>query len=43
MYMSLFKDKILLITGGTGSFSDTILNRFPDVILKKLESFLEVN
>ena len=26
--MSLFKDKILMITGGTGSFGNAVLNRF---------------
>ena len=26
--MSLFKDKTLLITGGTGSFGNVVLNRF---------------
>ena len=26
--MSVFKDKILLITGGTGSFGNAVLNRF---------------
>ena len=26
--MSVFKDKVLLITGGTGSFSNAVLNRF---------------
>ena len=26
--MSLFKDKVLLITGGTGSFGNAVLNRF---------------
>ena len=26
--MSQFKDKILLITGGTGSFGNAVLNRF---------------
>ena len=26
--MSLFKNKILLITGGTGSFGNTVLSRF---------------
>ena len=26
--MSLFKDKTLLITGGTGSFGNAVLNRF---------------
>ena len=26
--MSIFKDKTLMITGGTGSFGNAILNRF---------------
>lgn len=26
--MSLFKDKTLMITGGTGSFGNVVLNRF---------------
>lgn len=26
--MSTFKDKVLLITGGTGSFGNAVLNRF---------------
>ena len=26
--MSLFQDKVLLITGGTGSFGNAVLNRF---------------
>lgn len=26
--MSIFKDKILLITGGTGSFGNAVLKRF---------------
>ena len=26
--MSIFKDKTLLITGGTGSFGNAVLNRF---------------
>ena len=26
--MSLFENKILLITGGTGSFGNAVLNRF---------------
>ena len=26
--MTIFKDKILLITGGTGSFGNAVLNRF---------------
>lgn len=27
--MSIFKDKTLLITGGTGSFGNAVLKRFP--------------
>ena len=27
--MSLFKDKTLMITGGTGSFGNAVLNRHP--------------
>lgn len=26
--MSIFKDKVLFITGGTGSFGNAVLNRF---------------
>lgn len=26
--MSIFKDKVLLITGGTGSFGNAVLKRF---------------
>ncbi|MCQ2084344.1 MAG: polysaccharide biosynthesis protein, partial [Bacteroidaceae bacterium] len=26
--MSIFKDKVLMITGGTGSFGNAVLNRF---------------
>lgn len=26
--MSIFKDKTLMITGGTGSFGNAVLNRF---------------
>lgn len=28
--MSIFKDKVLLITGGTGSFGNAVLRRFLD-------------
>ena len=28
LQMSIFKDKVLLITGGTGSFGNAVLNRF---------------
>ena len=32
--MSIFKDKVLLITGGTGSFGNAVLNRFLESDLK---------
>ena len=35
--MSVFKDKTLLITGGTGSFGNAVLRRFWIVTLKRLE------
>ena len=31
----MFKDKILLITGGTGSFGNAVLERFLDSDLSK--------
>lgn len=31
---TLFTNKILLITGGTGSFGNAVLNRFLDTILR---------
>lgn len=34
--MSLFKDKILLVTGGTGSFGNTIVNRFINSDIKEI-------
>lgn len=37
--MSLFKDKILLITGGTGSFGNAILKRFLDTDIKEIRIF----
>lgn len=37
--MSLFKDKILLITGGTGSFGNAVLNRFLDTDIKEIRIF----
>ncbi len=37
--MSLFKDKILLITGGTGSFGNAVLNRFLDTDIKEIRVF----
>ena len=41
MKKSLFKDKILLITGGTGSFGNAVLNRFlkDDIDLKEIRIF----
>ena len=37
--MSIFKDKILLITGGTGSFGNAVLNRFLDTDIKEIRIF----
>ena len=37
--MSLFKDKILLITGGTGSFGNAVLKRFLDTDIKEIRIF----
>jgi len=37
--MSPFKDKILLITGGTGSFGNAILRRFLDSDIKEIRIF----
>lgn len=37
--MSIFKDKILLITGGTGSFGNAVLRRFIDSDLKEIRIF----
>jgi len=37
--MSIFKDKILLITGGTGSFGNAVLRRFLDSGLKEIRIF----
>lgn len=36
----MFKDKILLITGGTGSFGNAVLNRFLSTDIKKFVFFL---
>jgi UDP-glucose 4-epimerase len=35
----MFKDKILLITGGTGSFGNTVLKRFLDTGVKEIRIF----
>nr|MBS9776001.1 polysaccharide biosynthesis protein [Fusobacterium sp.] len=37
--MSLFKEKILLITGGTGSFGNAVLNRFLKTDIKEIRIF----
>jgi Predicted nucleoside-diphosphate sugar epimerases len=37
--MSLFKDKVLLITGGTGSFGNAVLKRFLDSDIKEIRIF----
>ena len=34
--MSVFKDKVLLITGGTGSFGNAVLRRFLDSDIKEI-------
>ena len=36
----MFKNKILLITGGTGSFGNAVLDRFLDSEIKEIEFFL---
>ncbi len=37
--MSIFKNKILLITGGTGSFGNAVLRRFLDSDIKEIRIF----
>lgn len=37
--MSVFKDKVLLITGGTGSFGNAVLRRFLDTDIKEIRIF----
>ena len=37
--MSIFKNKVLLITGGTGSFGNAVLNRFLDTDIKEIRIF----
>ena len=39
--MSAFKDKVLLITGGTGSFGNAVLRRFLDSDIKEVRIFSE--
>ena len=35
----MFKDKILLITGGTGSFGNAVLDRFINTDIKEIRIF----
>lgn len=37
--MSIFKDKVLMITGGTGSFGNAVLKRFLDTDIKEIRIF----
>ena len=37
--MSIFKDKTLLITGGTGSFGNAVLRRFLNTDIKEIRIF----
>lgn len=37
--MSVFKDKVLLITGGTGSFGNAVLNRFMSTDIEEIRIF----
>ena len=37
--MSVFKDKTLLITGGTGSFGNAVLRRFLDGDIREIRIF----
>lgn len=35
----MFKDKVLLITGGTGSFGNAVLKRFLETDIKEIRIF----
>ena len=37
--LEMFKDKTLLITGGTGSFGNAVLNRFLKMDIKEIRIF----
>lgn len=39
MSRTIFKDKVLLITGGTGSFGNAVLKRFLDTDIKEIRIF----
>lgn len=38
----MFENKTLLITGGTGSFGNAVMDRFLDTDLKEIRIFLEM-
>mgnify|MGYP002739668273 CR=1 FL=1 len=40
--MSVFENKTLLITGGTGSFGNAVLRRFLDSDIKSLFKFYSI-
>lgn len=40
--MSVFKDKVLLITGGTGSFGNAVLRRFLNSDIKEIRILAEM-
>lgn len=40
--MSVFKDKVLLITGGTGSFGNMVLKRFLDSDIREIRILAEM-
>ena len=37
--LNMFKDKVLLITGGTGSFGNAVMERFLDTDIKEIRVF----
>lgn len=39
LQMSVFKDKVLLITGGTGSFGNAVLRRLLDTDIREIRIF----
>ena len=39
MHMSIFKDKTLMITGGTGSFGNAVLKRFLSTDIREIRIF----
>ena len=38
-YLRMFKDKVLLITGGTGSFGNAVLRKFLSLDIKEIRIF----